>query len=66
VSDRDRTITAAVIAVVAAILVIAGILLGGFAGLVVGVLGALGVLQAVMVGLGLIDYPIHSKGKERE
>jgi uncharacterized Tic20 family protein len=66
VSDRDRTITAAVIAVVSAVLFGAGILVGGLVALVVGAFGALGALQAVGVGLGLIDYSTGSKGKERE
>jgi hypothetical protein len=62
-SDRDRTVFAAIEAVVGAVLVVVGVLLLGMHGFGVALgtamlaLGGVAVVQSVGVGLGLVRMP---------
>lgn len=66
-TDRERTIFATSCAVIAALLVVAGLLLipvSSIVGYAVAGLGAIGAIQAVLVGLGLVRYGESVRGRE--
>jgi hypothetical protein len=70
-SDRERTRSAAVLAVVGAIFVVGGLLLTRVTiailfGLTVAIFGVLALLHAVLLGLGLMRWPEERRERDRE
>lgn len=69
--DRERTGFCAVLAVIGAVMFVAGALLTELAALLVPwgclllVFGGLAVLQAVLIGLGVLPLPGPPRGKDR-
>ena len=69
--DRERTRYAAVLAAAGAVMFLAGALLAKLADLLIPwgslllVLGGFAVLQAVLIGLGLLPVPGSEKNKDR-
>jgi hypothetical protein len=63
--DRERTVAAAMEALVGAAMTIGGVLLGGLVGLTIAMLGILGLGHAVLLGLGLVGLP-EEQGRARK
>jgi hypothetical protein len=65
-SDRERTRAAAVLAVVVGGLLLTRVPIAILFGLTVAVFGALALMHAILLGLGVIGWPGDSRDRDRD